>query len=830
MFSFFTGHHIELFYQKRLNEANNRTVKKKSKATFSKNPVIHRGQDPELFWLNKYDEGDNTLEVDIRTLYRHELISPQLLMQNLYRLKEPSDALPITDLFANPLDKIDLKKVSEYYHHQQQWRNRLIQGDSLLVMTSLLEREGLAGKVQMIYIDPPYGIKYQSNWQRRLHDQDVKDGVDRYLSVEPEQIKAFRDTWELGIHSYLSYLRDRLIVAKELLTESGACFLQICDENLHWVRCVMDEVFGSEHFVSIIVLRTRSNTRAKQMPILNDYILFYAKNINQLKYHKLYTDKKMDEDRFSWVELEDGTAVPVTSLKHVDKHLRRFACEKLQSSSGANTTTQPFEFKGKVFSPVAGRGWRSAKDKLERLAEKNRIMVQGNTIRYKYYFDDFPYTEIGNLWVEQLSEKNKRYIVQTFTRVIQRCIIMTTDPGDLVLDPTCGAGTTAYVAEQWGRRWITIDTSRIALNIAKTRLMTAVYPYYKLHDPLRQDIRQGFVYKRIPRITMKSVAKDEPPEKEILYDQAQVEQKRFRVTGPFTFETLQSFEPNALVEGNFNHNLEQFEQNIFQHLKSAGVKNGLKNEQALFIRVEPLNSQFLHAQGFYETPEGEKKAYFLIGPQFGTVSKQGVDEAIKACRERNDGDWLIILGFSFDSRINNEQISTPTGHFEVTKVRMHDDLLQKGLLKRDKKAASFVTIGEPDIKMHKKGKQVQIEICGLDIYNPVQNQVLSRQLHEIVYWMVDEDYDGSHFIVKQVFFCGGEKNEFKKWKTGLRNQVKLSMRKRAEKTLKIEIDDEAFDRIYGYISHPISIKRDKQKIAVRVISQFGEESTKVLDL
>ena len=812
-------------------------MKKNSKATFSINPVIHRGQDPELFWLEKYGDEDNeeTFDVDIRALYRHELISPQVLMQNLYRFKKAADCekSAINELFGNSLNNVDLKQVSEYYQHQAGWRNRLIQGDSLLVMTSLLEREGLAGKVQMIYIDPPYGIKYQSNWQRRMQEQDVKDGIDKYLSVEPEQIKAFRDTWELGIHSYLSYLRDRLIVAKELLTESGACFLQICDENMHWVRCVMDEVFGSEHFVSIIVLRTRSNTRARNLPILNDYILFYAKNINQLKYHKLYTEKELDLDRFCWVEQDNGEAVHVNSLDQVDRSLRLFTCEKLQSTSGANTTIQPFEFKGKTFTPVSGRGWRCAKDKLERLAQKNRIMIQGNTIRYKYYFDDFPRTEIGNLWVEQLSEKKKRYIVQTFTRVIQRCMMMTTDPGDLILDPTCGAGTTAYVAENWGRRWITIDTSRIALNIAKTRLMTAVFPYYKLHDPKREDIRQGFIYKKIPRITMRCVAKDEAPDEEILYDEAQIEQKKFRVAGPFTFETLQSFEPVSPEELEAEHrvyqDIEGFEHSIFEHLKSAGVKNGLKNEQALFIRIERLNSRYLHAQGFYETAEGEKKAYFLIGPQFGTVSKQGVDEAIKACRERNDAEWLIILGFSFESQINNEHISTPSGHFEVTKVRMHDDLLQKGLLKRDKKAASFVTIGEPDIKVHQTGQEVQVEICGLDIYNPVQDQVLSRNLHDIVYWMVDDDYDGRHFIVKQVFFCGGEKNEFSKWKTGLRNQVKLNMRKRAQKTLKIEIDEEAFDRIYGYLSHPITLNRPEQKIAVRVISQFGEESTKVLD-
>ncbi|MFQ5632451.1 MAG: DNA methyltransferase [bacterium] len=442
----------------------------------------------------------------------------------------------------------------------------------------------------------------------------------------------------------------------------------------------------------------------------------------------------------------------------------------------------------------------------------------------------------------------KKFVVQTSRKVIQRCLLMTTDPGDLVLDPTCGSGTTAYVAEQWGRRWITTDTSRIALNIAKTRLMTAVYPYYKLYDERGRDIRQGFVYKKVPHITLKSLANDEPSEEETLYDQPSEDKKKLRVAGPFTVETLQSFEPvlpeslDAPFEAH-NGEIENFEERIFAHLKSAGIKNGIRNEQAVFIRVERLSHAYLHAEGFYNTAGGERKAYFHIGPKFGAVSKQAVNEAVKECRARGDADWLVILGFSFESDVANESVTTSLGSFEVTRTRMHDDLLQEGLLKRDKKAASFITIGEPDIKVHEiatskcdedtsaKGgtrKCVQVEILGLDLYDPIRDEVKARNVHDIAYWMVDDDYDGSNFVVRQVFFCGGKKDEFKKWQKGLENLAKSSTKKNAEKTLKIEIDDEAFDRVYGHKSHAIAMIHHGQKIAVRVVSQFGEESTKVL--
>ncbi|MBD1206965.1 MAG: site-specific DNA-methyltransferase [Ignavibacteria bacterium] len=444
---------------------------------------------------------------------------------------------------------------------------------------------------------------------------------------------------------------------------------------------------------------------------------------------------------------------------------------------------------------------------------------------------------LGNIWNDTGSgtqTEERDYVVQTTTKVIQRCLLMTTDPGDLVLDPTCGSGTTAFVAEQWGRRWITTDTSRIALNIAKTRLTTAVYPYYTLHDEAGGDVRQGFVYKTVPHITLKSLANDEPPATETLYDQPKTDAKRLRVSGPFTVETLQTFEPLSPEEltGDVRPSEIEggFEEIVKQHLLSAGIKNGRKNEMVIFRSVETLSNEHLHAEGFYTGEGGEKKAYFHIGPKFGTVSKQQVNEAIKECRARGDANWLVILGFSFESSIEGSQQTTSMGGFEVTKCRIHDDLLQDGLKKKPaKSAASFVTIGEPDIAVKRsEDGTVRMEVLGLDIYDPIKDEVKARNLSDIAYWTVDDDYDGSNFVVRQVFFCGGDGDEFDKWKKGLDSLAKESTKKKTEKTLKIELDDEAFDRLYGHVSHPITLTKKGQKIAVRIVSQFGEECTKVL--
>jgi adenine-specific DNA-methyltransferase len=840
-----TRAHIPSKEEAGYEDANAKVQDGKKVLELPKNPVVHRGQDPELFWLNKYgnDDRDELLRVDIRSLYRHEHIAPESLIKNLYKVTETvspqMDLFSVNELFGNALEKDEIEKVSEYYHHQDGWTNRLIQGDSHLVMASLLEREGMAGQVQTIYFDPPYGIKYGGNWQIKLNNRDVKDGNDEALTGEPEQIKAFRDTWELGIHSYLSYLRDRLLIAKELLTESGSCFVQISDENVHLVRSLMDEIFGSDNFMSQIGFAKTSSFSAGGLSSTYDYIIWYAKDKDKVKIRQLLQPRveRTEGGTFSFIELNDGSIRRLTA-QEIRGELplpkgKRFRADNIVSS-GASKVTLPIFFEGKEYYPSAGSHWKTTIEGMNNLVKKGRVVSNGNRLAYKRYDDDFPWMPFDNVWSDTIigTFSDKHYVVQTPILPIQRCILMTTDPGDLVLDPTCGSGTTAYVSEQWGRRWITIDTSRIALNIAKQRLMTTVFPYYKLKDE-QVGIRFGFNYKEVPHITLKSLANDEPPATETLYDQPEVDKKRLRVSGPFTVETLQNFEPISPEELDdevrVNEEEGAFEEVIKQHLLSAGIKNGRKDEMVVFRSVELLASEALHAEGFYHTAKGEEKAYFHIGPKFGTVSKKLVSDAIKECRQKGDANWLVILGFSFESDIEGGSQTMSMGNFEVTKVRIHDDLLQEGLKKKPaKSAASFVTIGEPDIALHKEGTTVTVEIQGLDIYDPIKDEVKPRNVHEIAYWMVDDDYDGSNFVVKQVFFCGGDKSEFDKWKKGLDNLAKDSTKKKVEKTLKIEIDEDAFDRLYGHISHPIEVKKKGQKIAVRIISQFGEESTKVL--
>jgi adenine-specific DNA-methyltransferase len=879
-------------------EAGSAKVKEADAIEIPLNPVISRGQDPELVWMHKYatDEAlavqldelqtklkagdtagartaleilrdviahryeqpeDESLHVDIRSLYRHEHIAPETLIKGLYRLvaekaTNQDELFSVTELFGNAIGHEELDKVSDYYNHKvpDGWTNRLIQGDSLVIMTSLLEREGMTGQVQCIYLDPPYGIKYGSNWQIRISGQgsrNVKDGNDDFLAGEPEVIKAFRDTWELGIHSYLSYLRNRLLVVRELLHESGSCFVQISDENVHLVRNLMDEVFGSENFMALIPF-AKTTGGGKALGSDFDYLIWYARQKENaqkkriVKYRQLYLPKASNTFKsYKYAvgpnaeSFRPATAEEKADPKKLPDGWRLAQLSFAVSQDPGKEEERFYTFKGVRYDCGEHRHWKTTNPRgLDRLAEANRLIGLGKQLNYVRYFSDFPATALTNDWSDTgsagySSTDPKVYVVQTDSLIIQRCILMTTDPGDLVLDPTCGSGTTAYVAEKFGRRWITSDTSRIAMNVAKSRLMTATFPYFQLHDSDGGDIRQGFNYEPIPHIKLEHIANAEPPEQEKFLDLPLEDKKRLRVAGPFTVETLQSYEPISPEElarqRSEDKDLGNFEDLIFAHLKSAGVKTGVKEENAVFVRIDRLAHTALHAEGWYSTAAGEKKAYLHIGPKFGTVSKQAVTEAIKACRDRRDGDWLLILGFAFESGIT--ELSRSFGNFQVSIVRMHDDLLQLGLLKKDKKAASFVTIGEPDIKLHKKGDTATVEIAGLDIYDPIKDEVKSRDVHDISYWMLDDNYDGSNFVVRQVFFCGGDKDEFDEWKKGLINLAKSAAKKKAEQTLKIEIDEEAFDNAYGHASRPFKVEKG-QKIAVRVISQFGEETTKVL--
>lgn len=827
--------------------------------------VLHEGfdrhNDPELYWLGKYrDEADSDsaeMRVDIRSLYVHEDIAPEMLIKRLYQVrqekKHPEQPMLFSPEDMRTIVEDQLERVADYYTHSMGWKNRLIQGDSLLVMNSLLNREGMAGKVQTIYIDPPYGIKYGSNWQMKLNSRDVKDN-DENVSGEPEMIKAFRDTWELGIHSYLTYLRDRLVLAKELLTQSGSVFVQISDENVHTVRNILDEVFGSDNFVSQIIYTKTTGATSNTISCVTDYILWYAKDINCVKYRQLFTKKVFGGEGtsgFKYIELQDGQRMSIsdwekrTNLPFIydrkPEGSKVFSLADLTSQTGSDSIRYPIQFKGKTFTISNSRGWRTSKIGMDKLISLNRVDVSSRGgIGYVSYFEDFKVANLNNLWTDTVGQNqlggDKLYVVQSGLKPIQRCILMTTDPGDLVLDPTCGSGTTAFVAEQWGRRWITIDTSRIALNIAKTRLTTALYPYYELFDKENGNIRQGFVYKTVPHITLKSLANDLEPETETLYDQPIEDKKRIRVSGPFTVETLQNY--NVASPESVDDRTDEAEENrlfqeqIFSHLQTAGIRNGAKEERAIFKQLESVAHPFLHARGWYTDGNGEDRlVYFHIGPKFGTVSKRAVGEAVKAFRNkaRNEGaSWLVLLGFSFEDSINDKDYNM--GSYTVSKVRMHDDLMQDGLLKKDKGAGSFITIGEPDIALVNDNEySCHVEIRGLDIYDPIKDDVKARSVEDIAYWEIDDDYDEQQFIVREMHFCGGNKKEFEAWKKGLNSISSAKTKKKAETTLKLELNDEVWDTLYDFRSSSIQ-RRPERKICVRVISQFGEESSKILTI
>jgi len=496
--------------------------------------------DPQLHWSGKAEH--TSFEVPTVSLHVHERIDPRTIVEAVRRQPDPDAPMQLS-LFQTPQENPPIRQAIEFYRHKHGWSNRLVAGDSLLVMNSLLEKEGLAGKVQMIYIDPPYGIKYGSNFQPFVNKRDVKDGKDEDLTAEPEQIRAFRDTWELGIHSYLSYLRDRLLLARELLHESGSVFVQIGDENVHHVRELMDEVFRG-NFVSIIPFRKKTMPLgAKYLDSMNDYIIWYGKEKETLKYNSLFLDYDPEgKSRWTWYETLDGERKTMTTEMANNHKLlpvgaRVFRLVSLRAPGYSPENDFSINYKGEGYFPPKGGSWITGREGMQRLIDNNRLQPEGDNISYTLFADDFPLSKLTNFWVDTTGPQKRQYVVETDTIPIQRCLLMTTDPGDLVLDPTCGSGTTAYVAEQWGRRWITCDTSRVALTLARTRLMTAVYDYYELAHP-QEGVGSGFRYKTVPHVTLKSIANDEPPTTETLYDQPFVDRKITRVSGPFTVEAV----------------------------------------------------------------------------------------------------------------------------------------------------------------------------------------------------------------------------------------------------------------------------------------------------
>ena len=487
---------------------------------------LKRLQSPYLTWTGKAER--TSFEVDTVSLHVHERFDPMSILAAVRaNLKEGKKVkLVQPGLFEAPFESLPLRDAIDFYKHDKGWSNRLVAGDSLLVMNSLLQKESMAGQVQMIYIDPPYGIKYGSNFQPFVGKRDVKDRKDEDLTQEPEMIKAFRDTWELGIHSYLTYLRDRLLLANELLSESGSIFVQISDENLHHVRELMDEVFGVENFVSVISFQTTSGfAETNGLSRMGDYLVWYGKYRNKTKIRSLYEAQDIELGNLAsgWLLAPNGeyrgvTRDEVNGVRPLPEGAKLYKPDNILSQGAANEP-QPFEFQDKKYEPSNNNHWKpNYPVGLEHLARAGRIHVAKNSIQYRRFADDFPLKVRGNLWTDTLTgsfSDSKQYVVQTSFKVIERCLLMTTDPGDLVLDPTCGSGTTAFVAEKWGRRWITCDTSRVAVTLAKQRLVTASYDYFELRYP-HEGLKGGFIYKTVPHVTLKSIANN--PEIDEIYE------------------------------------------------------------------------------------------------------------------------------------------------------------------------------------------------------------------------------------------------------------------------------------------------------------------------
>lgn len=763
---------------------------------------------PQLIWAGKKEQGTE-LAVPTVPIYVQEKIASEALIA---RLKLGAEDNQQAMLFGETAEQ-QFGKAVDFYKHEDNWQNRMILGDSLLVMNSLLEKEGMRGRVQTIYIDPPYGIKFGSNWQVSTRKRDVKDNKLEDFIRQPEQVKAFRDTWELGIHSYLSYLRDRLLVARELLTESGSVFVQINDENVHLIRSLMDEVMGSGNFIGQVPFVTTSGFASKYIDSVVDYIVWYGKDADSTKYRQLYKEKVLGlagASGYDFIELADGSIKSAEEFvnKTLPPGARPFAKSDLLSKGPAGID-QTFEFKGKKYTPNINSHWKAQfPEGMERLAQQGRIVVTGNTLRYKRYFDDFQLFPITNIWAEQLSEQNKTYVVQTANEVIKRCILMTTDPGDIVLDPTCGSGTTAFVAEQWGRRWITVDTSRVSLALARTRLMTAKYPYYKLRD--EKSVSVGFEYKTVPHVTLKSLANDEPAEQEVLYDQPAENKDIVRVAGPFTVESLS---PHRVSDVQEMLSSERFAETVVGNLLKSGVQTGDKGARVEFVNLDILPSgPEVQAIGEYKTNDGFKKVAVSIGPEFGSVDDDFIRDAIVVAKKF--ADLLIVAATSFDASAFSE--GTQSNGLQVMKVKINPDLSMGDLLKKTGSGNLFISFGEPEVKVKENKTGVTVEIAGVDIYDPVKSEIRSSGSgdpeHEIAAWFIDTNYSGEAFFVTHAYFLGADK-PYEKLK----------------KALRADISESAWEELYSTTSRPFP-KPKTGKIAIKVINHYGDEVMRVIEL
>lgn len=788
--------------------------------------------DPQLIWSGKAEH--TSFQVPTVSLHVHERIDACTIID---AVKKKNGDGKQQSLFSFMDENPPLREAVEFYKHKHNWSNRLIAGDSLLVTNSLLEKEGMSDKVQMVYMDPPYGIKYGSNFQPFVSKRDVKDGKDEDLTSEPETIKAFRDTWELGIHSYLIYIRDRLLLAKKLLHESGSVFVQISDENVHLVRNILDEVFGVQNFVSLVSFTTTSGIPSKTLSRAGDYLIWYAKDKEKVKYRQLFNEKMLNGDlsHYNLVRLKDGTVRRLTKDEIGNISLlperSKLATSQSLTSQGESKTIQEVELEGKKFTPPPGQHWKTTIAGIKKLHKEGRILFAGDSIRYLRYAEDFSVTPFTNNWTDTvIGSQEKEYVVQTSTKTIQRCILMATDPGDLVFDPTCGSGTTAYVAEQWGRRWITCDTSRVAITLAKQRLMTSLFDYYQLAHP-NEGVGSGFVYKTVPHITLKSIANNEPPAQEALYDRPYLDNSKARVTGPFTVEAVPSPTSRSLDElkessasdvsvARSGETLRQSEWR--DELLNNGVR-GKGGQYLQFIRVEPMvGTRYIQAEA--ETKSGKDKerqrVFIVFGPEHAPMEQRQVALALDEAQSlRPKAEVILFAAFQFDPEAAKDIDEMNWPGVTLLRVQMNADLFTEDLKKKRTSDDSFWLLGQPDVRIRSiekgehKGK-FQVEVKGFDYYDTKTGNVISGNDKNIAVWMLDPDYDGRSLFPRQIFFPMSSDAE---------GWSKLA------KNLKAEIDQELIEAYRGTVSLPFSAGEYKQ-CAVKIVDDRGIESLRIIKI
>jgi adenine-specific DNA-methyltransferase len=799
--------------------------------------TLQRLSRPFLNWAGKAER----LSFDVPTLplFVHERLSTKAIVETLVSHKADKQ-VDMFDLFGDPHHSVT-DQVLRAYEHADKWVNRLILGDSLVVMNSLLHYERLGGQMQMIYIDPPYGVKFGSNFQPFVRKRDVSHGDDEDLTREPEMVKAYRDTWELGLHTYLTYMRDRLLLARELLTQSGSVFVQISDENVHHVRELMDEVFGPKNFVNqVTFVRGGSQTGDAGLPSNCDYLLWFAKDIDSVKHRPAlvpdggWAARALD----LWEELADGTRQRISDVAQLSQGARAFTHRSMESArtTGSQLNQFEIEFEGRLFRPK--RGWSTTPQGVDELKRNRRLMIRGDGLRFITYLDDFPFSILTANWTDTGTgsfTEEKLYVVQTSVKVLQRCLLMTTDPGDLVLDPTCGSGTTAYVAEQWGRRWITIDTSRVPLALGRQRLLTATFSYYELKESGRGPAG-GFVYKRrrnnkgdeiggiVPHVTLKSIANNDPPEEEILSDRPEVDSQFVRVTGPFVVEatipTPVDWEGDGVEDSGAEalQSYGSFVERMVEILRRSPVLHvgGGKTVELGNIRP-PAKSLSLSAEGVAVNGEPRPVA-FVFGPESGAVSEKLVHEALKEASLKQY-THLYVIGFSIQPHARQlVDNAADMGLLPATYVQATPDLMMGDLLKNMRSSQIFSVCGLPEVKIQNAkpalpdgAPRFEVELIGLDTFDPTTMQTDHRAGGDVPCWLLDSDYNNLCFRATQVFFP----------RTGAWESLK--------KALKADYDETVWDHLAGTRSAPFEGGEHKQ-VAVKVIDDRGNELLVVKEL